>query len=58
MKYNWLSHDDLDTHARDVVDHVAEEIVKGEHVDQKDHGDTVRVNVNLACLVRPFTNNG
>ena len=58
MKDSWLSHDDPDKHARDVADHVAEEIVKGEGVDQKDHGDNVPVNVHFACLVQPFMNRG
>ena len=33
-------------------DHVAEEVVERQEVDQEDHGDNVHVHVNLACLVR------
>jgi hypothetical protein len=38
-------------------DHVAEEVVERDEVDQEDHGDNVLMHANLACLVRHTTSN-
>ena len=51
-KDNCLTHTHLDENDREIEDHVAEEIVGTEGVDQEDHDDNVHMLANLACLVR------